>query len=222
MRDALAAGYDQRAEEGETVVTDDTKARIRAVAMELFSAKGYEQTSLREIADRVGMTKASLYYHYPSKQALLMALVEPLVDDWRREVEAAELEPYNPASVRVSLGRILDTMIRHRAACAIVMRDTPALASVKPILQDMIQVGTRLHTWLAGPHPTEVDMIKAVAAAEVLGGAVSSVVTIADVSPIVLRQTLLDCAMGVLGMAPASPDVPAPVASQRVPVNQRA
>ncbi len=38
------------------MVADDTKARIRAVAMELFTAQGYEQTSLREIADRVGMT----------------------------------------------------------------------------------------------------------------------------------------------------------------------
>ncbi|MDQ7906464.1 helix-turn-helix domain-containing protein [Phytohabitans sp. ZYX-F-186] len=205
------------------MVADDTKARIRAVAMELFTAQGYEQTSLREIADRVGMTKASLYYHYPSKQALLLALIEPLVDEWRSEVEAAEREPYDAANVRISLGRILDTMIRHRDACAIVMRDTPALTSVKPILQQMMQVATRLHTWLAGPHPTDTDRIKAVAASEVLGGAVSSVVTIADISPVVLRQTLLDCAMGVLDLTPAlAPEVPAPVGSQRVPVNQRA
>lgn len=205
------------------MVTDDTKARIRAVAMELFSSQGYEQTSLREIADRVGMTKASLYYHYPSKQALLLALIEPLVDEWRREVEAAEQGPYNPESVRTALGRILDTMIRHRNACAIVMRDTPALASVKPVLQEMIQVGTRLHAWLAGPHPTEIDRIKAVAASEVLGGAVSSVVTVAEVSPVVLRQTLLDCAMGVLGMTQRADDAPAvSLASQRVPVDQPA
>ena len=205
------------------MVADDTKARIRAVAMELFAAEGYERTSLREIAERVGMTKASLYYHYPSKQALLLALIQPLVDEWRSEVEAAEREPYNPGTVRVALGRMIDTMIRHRHACGIVMRDTPALASVKPILQEMMQVATQLHTWLAGPHPTEVDRIKAVAAAEVLGGAVSSVVTIAEVSPIVLRQTLLDCAMGVLGMdrEPAA-DAPLPVSHQRIPVNQHA
>lgn len=201
------------------MVADDTKARIRAVAMELFTAQGYEQTSLREIADRVGMTKASLYYHYPSKQALLIALIEPLVEEWRRDVEAAEREPYSPVSVRLFLGRILDTMIRHRDACAIVMRDTPALATVKPILQEMMQIGGRLHDWLAGPHPTEVDRIKAVAASEVLGGAVSSVVTIADVSPVLLRQTLLDCAMGVLGMSRETPDVPTPVGGQRVPAD---
>ncbi|MGN9914155.1 TetR/AcrR family transcriptional regulator [Phytohabitans sp. LJ34] len=205
------------------MVADDTKARIRAVAMELFASQGYERTSLREIAERVGMTKASLYYHYPSKQALLLALIQPLVDEWRHEVEAAEREPYGPSTVRVALGRMIDTMIRHRAACGIVMRDTPALASVKPILQEMMQVASQLHTWLAGPHPTDVDRIRAIAASEVLGGAVSSVVTVAEVSPVLLRQTLLDCAMGVLGMdREPPPDAPPPVGSQRVPVNQHA
>jgi AcrR family transcriptional regulator len=204
------------------VVADDTKARIRAVAMELFAAQGYERTSLREIAERVGMTKASLYYHYPSKQALLVALIQPLVDEWRREVETAEREPYSASTVRVALGRMIDTMISHRDACGIVMRDTPALASVKPILQEMMQVAARLHTWLAGPHPSEVDRIRAVAAAEVLGGAVSSVVTVAEVSPILLRQTLLDCAMGVLGIdQERAPDAPLPV-GQRIPASSAA
>ena len=84
-------------------------------------------------------------------------------------------------------------------------------------------MASQLHTWLAGPHPTDVDRIRAVAASEVLGGAVSSVVTVAEVSPVVLRQTLLDCAMGVLGMDREPPqDAPPPVGSQRVPVNQRA
>lgn len=205
------------------MVADDTKARIRAVAMELFATQGYERTSLREIAERVGMTKASLYYHYPSKQALLLALIQPLVDEWRREVETAERQPYGPSTVRVALGRMIDTMIRHRDACGIVMRDTPALASVKSVLQEMMQVATQLHTWLAGPHPTDVDRIRAVAASEVLGGAVSSVVTVAEVSPILLRQTLLDCAMGVLGMdGEQTPATPLPVGNQRIPVDQPA
>ena len=60
----------------------DTKAEIHRAALELFSAKGYEKTSLREIAERVGLTKASLYYHYPSKQALLLDLIQPLVQ-WK-------------------------------------------------------------------------------------------------------------------------------------------
>jgi AcrR family transcriptional regulator len=53
----------------------DTKADIHRAAVELFSSKGYDKTSLREIAERVGITKASLYYHYSSKQELLQAIV---------------------------------------------------------------------------------------------------------------------------------------------------
>ena len=41
------------------------------VATELFIEQGYEGTSLREIADRLGITKAALYYHFPSKDDIL-------------------------------------------------------------------------------------------------------------------------------------------------------
>ncbi|GAA4703155.1 TetR/AcrR family transcriptional regulator [Phytohabitans rumicis] len=183
------------------MVAEDTKARIRAVAMELFTAQGYEQTSLREIADRVGMTKASLYYHYPSKQALLLALVQPLVDDWRWAVEYAESQPHNPDTVRVVLGQFLDVMLRHRSACALFMRDVPAvLATIQPIWAEVIELASRLHTWLAGPDPTDVERIRAVAAAEALGAALNPLPILADVSPAVIRGTLLDAAAAVLGL----------------------
>lgn len=191
------------------MVAEDTKARIRAVAVELFTAHGYEQTSLREIADRVGLTKASLYYHYPSKQALLVSLVEPLVDDWRWTVEATEALPHTPDNVRLVLGRFLDVMLRHRGACALFMRDVPAvLASIEPIWTEVIQLSVRLHAWLAGTDPTDVDRIRAVAAAEVLGACLSSLTTVADVSPLVLRQTLLDAAASVLGLPRVSEAIP--------------
>src|SRR5579863_3643512 len=51
-----------------------TRARILDVALDLFIEKGYDKTSLREIAGRLGFTKAALYYHFPSKQDILMAL----------------------------------------------------------------------------------------------------------------------------------------------------
>src|SRR5580700_2630772 len=51
-----------------------TRERILDVALELFIDKGYDKTSLREIAERMGFTKAALYYHFASKGDLLMAL----------------------------------------------------------------------------------------------------------------------------------------------------
>ena len=44
--------------------TGGTRQRIQAVALELFTEQGYEKTSLREIAERLNVTKAALYYHF--------------------------------------------------------------------------------------------------------------------------------------------------------------
>jgi AcrR family transcriptional regulator len=51
-----------------------TRDRILDVALDLFIAKGYDKTSLREIAEQLGFTKAALYYHFESKEDILMAL----------------------------------------------------------------------------------------------------------------------------------------------------
>ena len=51
-----------------------TRERILDVALELFNEQGYEQTSLREIAARVGVTKAALYYHFERKEEILLEL----------------------------------------------------------------------------------------------------------------------------------------------------
>jgi AcrR family transcriptional regulator len=54
----------------------DTRARIQQIAVELFTEKGYEKTSLREIAERLDVTKAALYYHFKSKEDIVASLVE--------------------------------------------------------------------------------------------------------------------------------------------------
>ncbi|MFF2075482.1 TetR/AcrR family transcriptional regulator [Kitasatospora sp. NPDC058162] len=69
----------------------DTRARIIEVSLELFSEQGYEQTSLREIADRLGVTKAALYYHFKTKDDIVLGIVERMaapIDEiiaWGRE-----------------------------------------------------------------------------------------------------------------------------------------
>ena len=53
---------------------DETRERIVDVALEMFNERGYERTSLREIAERLGVTKAALYYHFRSKEDILLEL----------------------------------------------------------------------------------------------------------------------------------------------------
>ncbi|WP_051324867.1 TetR/AcrR family transcriptional regulator [Candidatus Solirubrobacter pratensis] len=58
----------------------DTRARILDAARTLFAERGYAGTSMRDLADALGMTKAALYYHFPGKADILLALIEPLLD----------------------------------------------------------------------------------------------------------------------------------------------
>ena len=51
-----------------------TRERILAVAQELFTRQGYDKTSLRDIAERLEITKAALYYYFPRKEDILVEL----------------------------------------------------------------------------------------------------------------------------------------------------
>src|ERR1700745_4264846 len=62
----------------------DTRSRVQKVALELFAEQGYERTSLREIAERLGVTKAALYYHFKSKEDI----VHSWADDYFAEIDA--------------------------------------------------------------------------------------------------------------------------------------
>jgi AcrR family transcriptional regulator len=103
----------------------DTRARILEVASELFIDQGYDGTSLREIADRLGFTKAALYYHFQSKEQILLAVVQPadaMVGELMRRLEAADgVEGWAEALTWI-LGQMSDKldvlrlMARNRAA----------------------------------------------------------------------------------------------------------
>ena len=68
--DAVAPALSHSARRG------DTRGRIQHVALELFAEQGYERTSLREIAERLGVTKAALYYHFKSKEDIVRSFTE--------------------------------------------------------------------------------------------------------------------------------------------------
>jgi len=72
----------------------DTRERILDVATDLFIEIGYDKTSLREIAERVGVTKAALYYHFESKEAIFRTLLQPVLD---LQYEVVKLIPEHPS-----------------------------------------------------------------------------------------------------------------------------
>jgi len=68
-----------------------TRERILDVALELFTKQGYDKTSLRDIAERLGITKAALYYHFERKQDILLELHLRLHALGREGLEQLEL-----------------------------------------------------------------------------------------------------------------------------------
>jgi AcrR family transcriptional regulator len=69
---ARAGTEDRRAPDGPP--GSSTRERILDIALELFTEQGYDKTSLRDIAERLGTTKAALYYHFERKEDILLEL----------------------------------------------------------------------------------------------------------------------------------------------------
>jgi AcrR family transcriptional regulator len=74
----------------------DTRARIQRVAVELFAEQGYDKTSLREIAERLDVTKAALYYHFKSKEDIVRSLVEDYMGQVDALIAWAKMQPRTP------------------------------------------------------------------------------------------------------------------------------
>ena len=75
----------------------NTRQEILETALELFSVKGYEATSVSQLADAVGIRKASLYSHFGSKQEILDALVQEILEEYDRHSLFARADWDDPA-----------------------------------------------------------------------------------------------------------------------------
>ena len=133
------------------------------MALELFTSKGYESTSLREIAEALGINKASLYYHFHSKEGILQSLFE------QRSTEAGQLlawlddQPPSPDLLERAVLRWVDSFsadklrgIRFLTANPLVVRAANAAAGDR-ISGHLTQLVERLVPLL--PSPTGADIV---------------------------------------------------------------
>jgi AcrR family transcriptional regulator len=157
----------------------DTHERILDVALRLFAERGFAGTSIRDIADELGVTKAALYYHFASKDAIFAELVEqPLAA--AREI-MAETHDLDTASGREEFVRkIVNTMADYAPVVA-MFKDPQLIGAVgaelaqSGILRDL---ALQLAMGKSGTtHPEDVsrkDMIRAIGAVSAAVGAIEN------------------------------------------------
>ncbi|MCC0096270.1 TetR/AcrR family transcriptional regulator [Streptomyces flavotricini] len=88
----------------------NTRQRIQDVALELFAEQGYEKTSLREIAERLEVTKAALYYHFKTKEDIIISVFEDLTRPIDELIDWAERQPRTLEMKREVLRRYSEAM----------------------------------------------------------------------------------------------------------------
>ena len=100
-----------------TPLGDDRQTQLLDIACRLFSERGFNGTSLRDIAEEAQITKAALYYHFPNKEALFAKIVleslQALVDMVR---DAVEQEATPEAKLRTFLRTMADNYQHNRDA----------------------------------------------------------------------------------------------------------
>jgi AcrR family transcriptional regulator len=109
--------------------------RIARLALDRFRVSGFVGTSIADLAGALGVSKAAIYYHYRSKDALLHRLIDPVLD----AIDACIQDHTTPARTpRQLLGAYLAVLIAHREVVPLVATDVAVLNHPK--------IGPRLRT----------------------------------------------------------------------------
>jgi AcrR family transcriptional regulator len=172
----------------------DTRSRILGSALELFAARGYERTSLRQIAERLGVSKAAVLYHFPTKDRILAELAEPLVRDLEIVLDRAAALPPRQARWAAVEG-LLDTFLAHRQALLTARHDLAIMTQQRDVYQRMFAVGARAHEIIAGPAAGPAERIRASQALACLG---DPVIYFPDLPVPEIRELILDGARRIL------------------------
>src|SRR5262245_48686110 len=145
--------------------------RILQSALGLFSSKGYDATSVREICEAAGITKPTLYHFYGSKEGVYRALVDGVLEDFRSQL-TQQLDQGGPiverlkrvarsyfeaARGRRELMRFIFGLIHNPPASAPVTDFTRFYDDIVQLVAAAVDEGVTQGVF--GPGPTEVRML---------------------------------------------------------------
>lgn len=172
----------------------DTRTRILDAALELFSEHGFDGTTLQQIADRLGFTKAALYYHFRSKDDLLQALIAPAAVGLDALLDTYEGEPDTPGQRRRFVTDYVDFLLEQRRLISYMASDIAIVA------HPMIATGARerqarIRALLAGEGLEFSQEVRVAVVFKAMAGVVAQYPD-ADVAE--LRRALIDLARDLL------------------------
>ncbi len=108
---------------------DERREQILQAALEAFHAKGFGQTSIRDLAEAVGMSIAGMYHYFATKDDILFAIIESGVDRLLAELQAARDSAETPeARLRAMLAATIRVVVENRAEIRIQLDNADKLA----------------------------------------------------------------------------------------------
>jgi AcrR family transcriptional regulator len=184
----------------------DTRQRIQAVALELFAEQGYDKTSLREIAERLGVTKAALYYHFKSKEDIVTSLVEDSFGQIDGLIEWGRTQPGTPESRAEVLSRYFAIVADGMEVFRMLQQNQATVNTLAAAKNRSELFRERMHALVAlltEPDAPLTDQLRAaVALSSVSFGCMFFADRAADREE--LREAVLDIAFGLTGAGQAA------------------
>ena len=161
----------------------------------MFGEQGYDATSLRQIADSVGTTKAAVYYHFPAKEHMLVELTRPWLDalgSLVTEMRSGAVGGEGCDAVR-TLEAYLDVCIAHHSTLNLLAND-PATGNHPDIGRRAITLIDTLKRHIAGDDASDEHLVHTACAINV----VHAVATLPAELVEAHRETFLESAVAAL------------------------
>jgi AcrR family transcriptional regulator len=118
------AGGARRRGRGSSVLASERREHLVRLAAELFAEKGYQATTVRNIADEAGILSGSLYHHFDSKESIVDEILTSFFDDLTAANQAALDRGGDPRTILAQLVRnCYGTLVPHRAAIMVLQND---------------------------------------------------------------------------------------------------
>lgn len=137
-----------------------TRAEILRVALELFTEKGYEATSIRDISDSLGVTKSALYYHFRNKEEIVASLMAGRRQDLDGLIAWISEQPRTPDLPRRAAARWLaGTTPEHLRAMRLAHANQPVVRRLAGGGKDVRSAFEQVVDLLAGEEAGEEEKL---------------------------------------------------------------